>query len=48
MARRERSSVGCYYTTYEFGEQQGRSNPRGILTLITAVEQQGCSNPRVI
>ena len=48
MVRRERSSAIWYFTTYEFGEQQESSNPRGIWTLLAVVEQQGLSNPHGI
>ena len=48
MAWRERSSARCYCTKYEFGEQQGRSNPRGIRTLLAVVEEQRRSNPHEI
>ena len=40
MVRRERSSARCYCTTYEFGEQQGCSNPHGIWTLFAVGEYE--------
>ena len=48
MVRIEQSSARCYCTTYEFGEQQGRINIRGIWNLLAVVEQQGRSNPHGI
>ena len=48
MVKIEWSSEGCYCTTYEFGDKQGLSNPRGIRTFLAIVEQQGRSNPHGI
>ena len=48
MVRRKRKFSWYYCITYEFGDQQGRSNPRGIWTLLDVAEQQGRSNPHGI
>ena len=45
---KEQSSTRCYCNTYEFGDQQGRINTRGIRTLLSVVEKEGRSNPHGI